>query len=240
MPTFILQVAPDKVRYYPISVCRFFQTIDTALKDKEENDRTACCTWALTPGFDLLLYDCWAYRISVPYQMKALDHLNVGRCLWLADRSEFVALEPWPKPLLFQALEEAASGIGLIQEGMARGRPFKPLKADKNPMEKIAPLAADYAAGKVYHLEGAAWVSDYEEEALGFPHAAKDDRFIAASFAAVLKRHDIILKQHVDRELVLSDRETAMQAEELRKARLDQNVIAIKVKGGEVMVPYED
>jgi phage terminase large subunit-like protein len=237
-PTFVLHVAPDRVRYYSVAQCVWFQTIDTAMKEKETNDRTAVCTWALTPGADLLLYDCWAYRIAVPYQMAALDNLARGRCVWMADKQEFIDLDPWPRPLLFQAVEDAASGIGLIQEGMARGRPFKRLSADRDPMAKVAPLADDYASGKVFHLEGAAWVSDYEEEALGFPHAQFKDRLMAASYGGYLKRHDAILKQHLNHDLVLSDRETAMRAEELRKQR--QNVIPIRVNGGVVMLEYED
>ena len=238
-PTFVLQVAPDRVRYFPIARCVFFQTIDTAMKEKETNDRTAVCTWALTPEGDLLLYDCWANRIAVPYQMAALDHLARGRCVWRPDTREFMDLEPWPRTLLFQAVEDAASGIGLIQEGMAKGRPFKRLSADKDPMVKVAPLAADYASGKVFHLEGAAWVSDYEEEAIGFPHAQFKDRLIAASYGAYLKRHDAILKQPLNRDLVLSDYEAAMQAENFRRNRFDDNKARIQTPGGEIVVEYE-
>ncbi len=227
-PTFVLQVAPDRMRYYPVAQCVWFQTIDTAMKEKETNDRTAVvCTWALTPGADLLLYDCWAYRIAVPYQMAALDHLQRGKCIWMPETSEFVDLDPWPRALAFQAVEDAASGIGLIQEGMAKGRPFKRLAADRDPMAKVAPLADDYASGKVFHLEGAAWVSDYEEEALGFPHAQFKDRIIAASYGGYLKRHDAILKQHLNRDVVLSDREMATRTEELRRERREEKVIEI-------------
>jgi hypothetical protein len=99
------------LRSRQIAQCRWFQTIDTALKDKEENDRTACCTWALTPEADLLLYDCWAERIAVPYQMSALDALYIGQCRWLAESVAMVPLAPWQGTIMFQAVEDAASGI---------------------------------------------------------------------------------------------------------------------------------
>src|SRR5262249_28937742 len=89
------------------SRCRWFQTIDTAMKVASQNDFTVIGTFVLTPDRDLLVFAIWRGRVEVPKQFDLIMGMRA----------------PYPN-LLFQAVEDKASGIGLIQQGYLTGSPF--------------------------------------------------------------------------------------------------------------------
>lgn len=194
--------------------CLWFQTCDTAQKTNEENDYTVISTWALTPGGNLLLYHVWRGRIPIPQQFPALMSLREGPRTGMpfpdGDTEEDLKSPwrgqdaTWPVPLSFQSVEEKASGIGILQQARAAGRALKALDAGQT--DKVArggTIATMYGQGKVYHLEHAPWVADYEYEILRFPTGAHDDQFDTAAYAGILADRDKLLRAFADREILV-------------------------------------
>ncbi len=205
-PVFVLgtpetgQPPPSRV---PAAECRFFQCCDTALKVTEASAYTAAGTFAITPRKQLLVYHVWRDRLPVPQQFNALMALREAPHRIVDGR--LVRTGPgWPRPLLFQAVEDKASGIGLIQQGVAEGKPFKPLKADGDKVERSGPVATLYANRMVWHRAGQDWLADFEDELLSFPQGTWSDCADVTAYAGILVTHDKILSAGVERELVLS------------------------------------
>jgi len=149
--------------------CKYFQTIDTALKDKETNDYTVIGTWIATPDNELLLYNIFRDRLQVPDQWP-----NIRK-----QRERY-------SNLLFQAVEDKASGTGIIQTAKREGKPLKPLKADTDKVTRAFDIALMYENGIVYHLSNAPWLTDYESEITKFPKGKYDDQVDVASYAGIL------------------------------------------------------
>src|SRR3990167_4791019 len=171
------------------SKCVWFQTADTAMKETSAADYTVVETWCLTPGSDLLLLDVYRQKLEGPKQFKELMRL----------RSKFGRLQ-------FQALEDKAIGIGLIQQAATLGKPFRILKADTNKELRAADMATFYENGRVYHLSGAAWLTAYESELLSFPTGTHDDQVDCASYAGRLAMRDALLRSAVEGELFMQPR----------------------------------
>lgn len=144
--------------------CWFFSTIDTAQKDKQENDETGIITFGVTPEYDILVGDVFHARIEVPDQEKAID-------------------QNWQKfDLRFQAIEDKQSGTGIIQKLQRVGRPVEVLKAIGDKIERAGTAVLYYANGKVYHLKGAPWLSYFENQLINFPVDAHDDLVDCTSY----------------------------------------------------------
>ena len=85
-----------------------------------------------------------------------------------------------------QAVEDRASGIGLIQEGRAKGTPFKPLRADGDKVRRAMQIATAYDNGQVYHRTGADWLEEFEKELLFFPNSVHDDQVDCLAYGGIL------------------------------------------------------
>ena len=73
-------------------------------------------------------------------------------------------------------VEDKASGQSLIQElKSATTFPVLPIKIDHDKETRASAVTAFFEAGKVLFPEGAAWLSDFEDELAGFPDAVHDD-----------------------------------------------------------------
>jgi predicted phage terminase large subunit-like protein len=177
-----------------LSGCRFFQCADTALKADRHSDYTAVCAAVLTPRSDLLIHDVTRARVEVPYQLGFLRACRQGPTAWDEARKAPVTAGRWPKPIVRQYVEEAASGIGLLQAGAAAGVPLVGVSARRDPVERAATLATLYQRGKVYHSSGAPWLSWFEDELLSFPNGAHDDGETAAAHAAGRAVEDAVLR----------------------------------------------
>lgn len=164
---FILHGSQDK--RIPRDLCRWFQTIDTAMKTKTTNDYTVVATWVVTPDRDLLLYDIVRDRLEVPDQWPFMQRM----------RQRFPMI-------LFQAVEDKSSGTGLIQTAALAGQPVHVLKADVDKVARSFKISVLYENGKVYHKQDAAWLDDYENELLKFPNGEFDDQVDAASYAGMI------------------------------------------------------
>ena len=139
--------------------CRWFQTVDTAQTVNQNSDYTVIGTWILTPAFDLLLYYIERKKLEIPYQLAFV----------MQGRDRF-------PDVMFQAVEDKASGIGLIQQARLMGKPLRPLKADSSKVFRASDVCGMYQSGKVFHKSGAEWLHDFEQELLAFPAGKHDDQ----------------------------------------------------------------
>ncbi len=182
----------DGPRRYFESDCQLWQTADTALKTGQENDYTAIATIVITPDYRILIREMIREKVPVPKQFDLL----------MAQRAK------WPT-LRFQAVESAASGIGLIQQGQMEGCPFKELKADRDKITRAVPLATFIENHRVYHLAGAAWLAVYEDELANFPVGAHDDQVDAVAHGALL----VATKARAAWELEVEKKQITQRAE---------------------------
>lgn len=195
--TFVLYDRDNKEsKRVQVARCRLYQCIDTAMKAKQSNDPTAVGTFAVTPDGDLLILHMAAERIEIPYQLAFLKAMRFGPAKWLKDQKRILpAAIPWPRPLLGQWVEDAASGTMLLTSALAEGIVFRTLKAAHDKVQRAAPLSALYEAGRVYHLKDSGpWLVGYEDEIVVFPAGAHDDRADVASYAAQVALYDAIVR----------------------------------------------
>jgi hypothetical protein len=170
-------------RVIPVAACRMFQCADTAAKIKRRNDYTAVVTAFLAPGGILLLYDVVQVKIETPHLMRFMRSMRVGPTRWDQATLTPVRVGRWPegrKPFR-QYVEDASSGTGLLQTAVVEATPMHRLSNAGDKLEKALPLASLYEMGSVYHLAGAGWLTDFEDELVTFPSAAHDDRTDAAA-----------------------------------------------------------
>uniref|UniRef100_A0A6M3JA37 Putative terminase n=1 Tax=viral metagenome TaxID=1070528 RepID=A0A6M3JA37_9ZZZZ len=133
------------------------QSWDTAFKEKQQNDFSACTTWAiLANGYYLL--DMWRGKVDFPKLKLAAE------ALW----------RQW-SPLAV-LIEDAASGQSLIQELKTNTRmPVIAIKVDRDKQSRAHAATPTIEAGKVYLPEDAAWRPQFEYEHEVFPGGANDD-----------------------------------------------------------------
>jgi len=199
--------------------CKWFQTVDTAMKTGQDNDYTVVGTWALTPLGMLCLYHILRCKIAIPYQYQ-----------YVLDARKQALF-----PVVFQAIEDKVSGTGIIQEGVVRGTPFKTLKADQNPRLRVSDIATRYANHMVFHLAGADWLTDYEHELAIFDRGAHDDQVMVACYAGQLATSDALLRLDLDHNPVLWPRPGDLSAER----NILNNEIRVTVRDQE-FVFYDD
>ncbi|AIQ19533.1 hypothetical protein H70357_24565 [Paenibacillus sp. FSL H7-0357] len=153
---------------YEKSRCKIFQTVDTANSEKTINDYFVVTTFYVTPDNDILIYDVYRTHIIGPDQKPLMKEQNYRY-----------------RPS-FQAIEDKTFGTNLIQEMTREGMTVLPIKVDKDKVTRSLPIAARYEAGKVYHREGAPWLTDFEDELLSFPRGKNDDQVDTISIAGEL------------------------------------------------------
>lgn len=208
----VILLGPDEddeapTKFFPLDSLKCFQTVDTAQKDKKKNDSTAVGTFFLTPEADLLVHGQHWGKLPVPYQLPFIRQLKTGPTNWNPESGKFIPLGMWERPVLFQAVEDKASGIGLIQQAALDGKPFKVLKADKGKAERAIPVADMYMNGKVYHNAAAPWLGEFESTLLAFPNGMHDDLFDTLAYAGLLVQTDSLLRKFLSGDLVTDDLE---------------------------------
>jgi len=191
-----------------LATCRWFQTADTSLGEDPRSAYTAVSTfaWSRATG-DLLIWDIWRMRLEAPEQFDALMELRNGRPTFdLRSRVWTVrGLErPWPCPIMFQAVEKASTGQGIIQLGRRDSKPFVELNpGGENKIQRAAAVATLYRNGKVWHRAGGGWVPDCEDELLTFPRGAFKDQVDTIAWAGRLAVMDQILNADIPENLVI-------------------------------------
>ena len=153
------------------SECRYFVTVDTAMKENQQSDFTVGTIFAMTPRNDLLVLDVDRDRIEIPDQWSFVQNVirrarNCGR-------------------FLFCAVEDKGSGVGVLQLAQKLGVPMRPLKADRDKVTRATPASVWYENGMVYHREAAPWLDTLERELLTFPNGAHDDQVDTIAYAVL-------------------------------------------------------
>jgi len=188
---------PDQVRDFAAESLVWFQTIDTALTESKRSAFTAVGTFCATPQYDLLVWDMFRAKMAVPYQFPAIEELRIGPCVWNRKLRQVQPVGSWPARMLFQAIENKASGIGLIQQAAAEGKPFHPLKVDGDKVQRAGPVAVMYRNGKVYHPAASRpWVVQMEDELLTFPNGTYKDQADVIAYAGYLVTHDKLIRSN--------------------------------------------
>lgn len=216
--------------------CLWYQTVDTAMRAEQQNDRTAICTNAKTPYGELIVFDIQPLRLLVPEQWPAMKHFRHGRPQWDEASRSFIIpgkARPWPKQLSFQSVEDKNSGDVLIQVARAEHYPLRPLKADGNKVLRATTLATMYESGQVYHNAEMEYRHELEEELTSFPTAPHDDLVDAAAYAAILFVYDEIVSAFTG-DIVYNER---VHTELDVIAKLEGELRDKEAKGDGVFIP---
>ncbi len=158
---------------------RTIQIWDTAFKENQAADRSACLTLATGPlGFYLL--DLFVKRLEYPDLIAAAKN-QAAR--WNPDHI---------------LIEDKASGISLIQQLKRDSRlPIKAIKAEDDKVTRAHSVTGVLEAGRVFLPARAPWIPEFMAEVTGFPTGQHDDipdvlvhglRYFHASLSAVTRR----------------------------------------------------
>lgn len=136
---------------------RLRQFWDTAFKEQQVNDRSACVTIAdCKKGY--FIPDVWAKRVEFPELQTAL---KAKYSQFVPDRVE---------------VEDKASGISLIQQIRRDTKiPIQAVKAVDDKVTRMHSISAIVEAGLVYLPARAPWLSEFLHEICSFPAAVHDD-----------------------------------------------------------------
>lgn len=159
-------------RYLPI--LGIVQSWDTAFKEKQQNDYSACSTYAvLQNGYYML--DLWRGKVEFPRLKQVAEAQN----------------DKW-RPIAV-LIEDAASGQSLIQELKAKTTiPVIAVKVDSSKMARTNAAAPTIESGKLFLPEEAAWRPQFEYECEVFPGGANDDQLdTLTQFLNWIRRHQV-------------------------------------------------
>lgn len=189
----------------PVSALRFFQVADTAFSAKKSAAYTCVATFAWhRQTRTLLVWHVWRAKLGVSEILPALMELHAGSALWMPSQRRWIVpgrVRPWPNPVVWTAVEEKASGIGVLQEAALTGLPLRSVSAPGDKVVKAAGVVALMAAGHVWFSAGAGWLADFEDELLTFPNSAYADQADVLSYAGLLAGEDALLNADVEGEL---------------------------------------
>lgn len=140
-----------------LKLTRYLQFWDTAMKEKQVNDRSACITFAEgRKGYYIL--DLWYGRPTFP---ELTDQAKTEYAKWVPDTVQ---------------VEDKASGISLIQQLRRDTKiPIRAIKAVDDKVARANSVSGIVESGRVFLPERAPWLSAFLSEVCGFPAAAHDD-----------------------------------------------------------------
>jgi predicted phage terminase large subunit-like protein len=173
---FKLTLPDGSFKRYMAKYCDKFQVADTAMCEGQENDYTVIGTLYRTPYNELLLYDVFRDKLEVPFQYGRLMTERVKH-----------------PDLLFQAIENKQSGVGIIQTGKLKGTNFRVLKAEGDKTQRMAATSILYQNRSIFHRAGQPWLNAYENEVTKFPNATHDDQADMIAYAGILLTTDALL-----------------------------------------------
>ena len=145
---------------HPPHYQRVIISLDTAFKEKEENDYSVATVWGeWESGFDII--HRWKDRASYPTLKSEVKRLA----------------DAWrSRGLTALLIEDKASGQSLIQDlRKETSLPVVPIKVDTDKVSRAHAVVPLWEAGKIRAPEGAEWVRDWLDQLYGFPKLAHDD-----------------------------------------------------------------
>lgn len=138
---------------------------DTAFKEKEINDPSACTIWGIT---DTDAYLLWVINERMDYPTLRRTVIEVHE-----KNVRYYNFGAAQVPVL---IEDKASGQSLIQDLRASTNiPIIAIKADANKTIRLQEVTAMIEAGKVWLPDQALWLTDYETQIAQFPYSKHDD-----------------------------------------------------------------
>ena len=147
-----------------IQWCRKFQTVDWATSEKETADYTVVTECWVTPENELLIRNVTRDRIPGPDQPAFYKNHNQG--------------------LPTKVEGTGAYGSHIVKSLLHEGLPIEPVYPDSDKVTRAAAAGALYRGERVFHLQGAEWLGDFEVELLAFPAGEHDDQVDTISYAA--------------------------------------------------------
>lgn len=144
----------------PATPLMIVQSWDTASKDKESNDPSACSTWAVTRHGWYLLH-VWVDKLIYPDLKKAV-------------KSSYLRFKPD-----VVLIEDKSSGQELIADLRADNSVSMPIVAiepEGSKEMRAHAVSALCESGLVWLPESAAWLQDFESEFFSFPLSTKKDQ----------------------------------------------------------------
>jgi predicted phage terminase large subunit-like protein len=148
--------------------------VDSAWKLGAHSDFSACVYAGIDKVGNIYLIDAWHEKLLYP-RLKARV------------RAYFNAHKP-----TLVAIEDAASGQGLIEEFIAEkpALPVKRMKATDSKESRAATLSVHWENGKIFLPRGAPWLNEFVEEFLRFgARGSRHDDYIDACELAVRALH---------------------------------------------------
>jgi predicted phage terminase large subunit-like protein len=173
-------IQKEWLRYYAIlpEVKFWVWSLDTAVKEEEQNDPSAALLWAVCAN-GYYLENVWTERVPFPVLKDMVMTLYASQ------------------PSREVLIEDKSSGMQLIQE-FKRNTPLPviAMKPGKNmgltKIERVNFVSTLFETGRVFIKQGQPWSKKYEEELTLFPFAPHDDMVDATS-------------QFLSRRLILGD-----------------------------------
>ncbi len=143
----------------PKGLSRLIQVWDTAFKEAQRDDRSACITLAETRNpTRYFVLDLFVQRLEFPRLIKAAQ-VNFDK--WKPDRV---------------LIEDKASGISLIQQLRRDTKvPIRAVKAVDDKVTRAHTVTGTLEAGQVFLPARASWLAEFLKEVGDFPTGAHDD-----------------------------------------------------------------
>ena len=164
--------------------------MDLNASSKERSDFTAATKWVEDSDHNLYLVGAWRKRLDEGHRKWLTGVYDEGhpeagrpdseqqdgpRLLWPTDAlpqgwvGQYVA-RPAARPLSALNIEATIFQSTFTREVLAKtGLPAMAVFPDKDKVTRSRTLAARYEAGKVFHLNGAPGIEEFEMEAVGLP-----------------------------------------------------------------------
>lgn len=133
------------------------QSWDTAFKEGQDNDYSACTTWGIN-NTGAYLINAFKAKMDFPALLiKVKELYDVYK----------------PSKIL---VEDKASGQSLLQSLRKQTNlPIKPVKVSIDKESRLHAVSTYIESGRVFLLKGANWLEGYKTELETFPRAAHDD-----------------------------------------------------------------
>lgn len=133
------------------------QSWDTAFKEGQDNDYSACTTWGVN-NTGAYLINAFKAKMDFPALLiKVKELYDIYR----------------PSKIL---VEDKASGQSLLQSLKKHSNlPIKPVKVSIDKESRLHAVSTFIESGRVFLMKDANWVESYKTELETFPRAAHDD-----------------------------------------------------------------
>lgn len=147
----------------PFGIKKIVCSWDTAFKEQEINDPSACTVWGVTKNKNCYLLFMFVKRMEFPELKKAVIQIH----------SDCKKYGLGPVPVL---IEDKASGQSLIQVLQKESSiPIIKIKPDANKVIRFDESSDMISGGKVYLPEHAPWLAKFESQITRFPMDKEDD-----------------------------------------------------------------